>query len=101
MIYQNMTQLIGKTPLVALQKYGKEHNLKANILAKLELFNPAGSAKDRIALNMVLDAEGKRHFKARRNHHRAHIGQYRHWSCGCCSSPWLSGNFYYAGEHEH
>ncbi len=59
MIYENMTQLIGRTPLVELQKYGKQYDLKAKILAKLELFNPAGSAKDRIALNMVLDAEEK------------------------------------------
>ncbi len=57
MIYQSMTQLIGKTPLVELQRYNKEQGTAARILAKLELFNPAGSAKDRIALGMILDAE--------------------------------------------
>ncbi len=57
MIYQSMTQLIGKTPLVELQRYNKEQGAVARILAKLELFNPAGSAKDRIALGMILDAE--------------------------------------------
>ena len=56
MIYQSMTQLIGKTPLVELQRYNKEQGAVARILAKLELFNPAGSAKDRIALGMILDA---------------------------------------------
>ena len=57
MIYQNMTELIGATPLVALQNYTKNRNLSARILAKLERSNPAGSAKDRIALQMILDAE--------------------------------------------
>lgn len=57
MIYENMTQLIGATPLVLLQNYAKNRNLSARILAKLERSNPAGSAKDRIALQMILDAE--------------------------------------------
>ena len=57
MIYQNMTELIGGTPLVALQNYAKNRGLSARLLAKLERQNPAGSAKDRIALGMILDAE--------------------------------------------
>ena len=57
MIYENMTQLIGATPLVALQKYAENRGLSARILAKLERSNPAGSAKDRVALQMILDAE--------------------------------------------
>lgn len=57
MIYENMMDLIGKTPLVALRRYEESCGAKAHILAKLELFNPAGSAKDRVALNMILDAE--------------------------------------------
>ena len=56
MIYRNMTDLIGGTPLVELGNYARKRELKATLLAKLELFNPAGSAKDRVALNMVLDA---------------------------------------------
>lgn len=59
MIYRNMTDLIGGTPLVELGNYARKRELKATLLAKLELFNPAGSAKDRVALNMVLDAEEK------------------------------------------
>ena len=57
MIYQNMTELIGGTPLVALQNYAKNRGLSARLLAKLERQNPAGSAKDRIALGMILEAE--------------------------------------------
>lgn len=56
-IYKNVTELIGKTPLVELTQFKKEHGLKGNILAKLESFNPAGSVKDRIALGMIKDAE--------------------------------------------
>ena len=56
-IAQRLTDLIGNTPLLALNNYGKELNLPANILAKLEYFNPAGSAKDRIAVAMIEAAE--------------------------------------------
>lgn len=47
MIYRNITQLIGKTPLVALENIQKELRLKARLLAKIEYFNPSGSVKDR------------------------------------------------------
>lgn len=56
-IYKNITELIGKTPIVQLSKIGLKNDLKANIYAKLEFFNPAGSAKDRVALNMIEEAE--------------------------------------------
>ena len=52
-----MTELIGATPLVELCRYREQEQLGARILAKLESFNPAGSAKDRIALRMIEDAE--------------------------------------------
>lgn len=58
-IYSSITQLIGKTPLVDLQNFKKKEGSKANILAKLEYFNPAGSVKDRVALAMIEDAESK------------------------------------------
>lgn len=57
MIYDSITQLIGNTPLLRLNSYAEKRGLKAEIIAKLEYFNPAGSVKDRVALNMVLDAE--------------------------------------------
>ncbi len=58
-IYSSMEELIGGTPLLELKKIEKEFNLKARVLAKLEYFNPAGSVKDRIAKEMILDAEEK------------------------------------------
>ena len=57
MIYQNVTELIGRTPLVALDAYAKAHGCGARLVAKLEKQNPAGSAKDRVALNMIRAAE--------------------------------------------
>ena len=57
--HQNLTELIGKTPLLELKKIEKAYNLKAKIIAKLELFNPAGSVKDRIAKAMIEVAEAK------------------------------------------
>ncbi|MBQ9992186.1 MAG: cysteine synthase A [Firmicutes bacterium] len=57
MIYQSVAELVGKTPLLQLCNLEGEYNLQARLLAKLESFNPAGSAKDRIALEMIEDAE--------------------------------------------
>ncbi|MBD5295061.1 MAG: cysteine synthase A [Bacteroides sp.] len=57
MIAQNLIQLIGHTPLVALSNIEKELNLPARIVAKVESFNPGGSVKDRAALSMIEDAE--------------------------------------------
>ncbi|MDY3828256.1 MAG: cysteine synthase A [Clostridium sp.] len=56
-IYKSVTELVGKTPLVELTNYEGEHNLEATLLAKLEYFNPAGSVKDRIAKEMIEQAE--------------------------------------------
>ena len=58
-IYENITELVGGTPLLELKRLGASKGLSARILAKLELFNPAGSVKDRVAKAMVLDAEAK------------------------------------------
>ncbi|MHC1722568.1 MAG: cysteine synthase A [Aminipila sp.] len=58
-IYNSLTELIGNTPLLALNNYNHNRDLKAEIIAKLEYFNPAGSVKDRVALNMINDAEQK------------------------------------------
>ena len=56
-IYQSASQLIGRTPLLHLGNMEKNRNLQATILAKLEGKNPAGSAKDRVALSMIDDAQ--------------------------------------------
>ena len=58
-VYENVSDLIGRTPLVRLNSYCRYKRLRGNILAKLEYFNPAGSIKDRIALEMLLEAESK------------------------------------------
>lgn len=58
-IAKTVLDLIGNTPLLELSNYEKAQSLEATIVAKLEYFNPAGSAKDRIARAMILDAEEK------------------------------------------
>ena len=58
-IYKSIDLLIGKTPIVNLGKIEKEENLKANLYAKVEFFNPGGSVKDRVAKAMIVDAEEK------------------------------------------
>ena len=57
MIHENILELVGNTPLVKLGKYASNRNLEAEIVAKVEFFNPGGSVKDRIALNMIEQAE--------------------------------------------
>lgn len=56
-VYESITELVGRTPLLELKNYEKKHGLKARILVKLEYFNPNQSVKDRIALNMIEEAE--------------------------------------------
>lgn len=58
-VYKNLSELVGRTPLLDLGKYSKANKLEAKVLAKLEYFNPAGSVKDRIAKAMIEDAENK------------------------------------------
>ena len=58
-IYEDITGLVGGTPLVKVKNYSKAHGLEATVLVKLEYLNPAGSVKDRIAKAMIEDAEKK------------------------------------------
>lgn len=58
-IYDKLTDIIGGTPLLELKKYEKDNGLYARILVKLEMLNPAGSVKDRVARSMIEDAEAK------------------------------------------
>ncbi len=58
-VYNSVTELVGGTPLLKVNKFIAANDLKANIYAKLEYFNPAGSVKDRIAKAMIEDAEAK------------------------------------------
>ena len=57
MLVKNLVELVGNTPLMELIKIEEKYSLKAKIYAKIEYFNPAGSVKDRIAMQMILDAE--------------------------------------------
>lgn len=57
MIYQNIQDLVGETPLLRLNRFEKKHELLANLYGKLEYLNPAGSVKDRAALSMIREAE--------------------------------------------
>ena len=59
MIYSNILALIGRTPLVQLNKFMAKRQLKANVIAKVEFFNPGGSVKDRVGLAMIEDAEAR------------------------------------------
>ena len=56
-VYNKITDLIGSTPLLKLNSLIERENLGADVFAKLEYFNPAGSVKDRVALNMIVEAE--------------------------------------------
>ena len=58
-IANDITQLVGNTPLVKLNRIRKEYNCYPEIIAKLESFNPSASVKDRIAYSMILSAENK------------------------------------------
>ena len=58
-VYNSVTELIGKTPLVRLNKYNKKRGLGATVLAKVEFFNPDSSVNNSIAMAMIEDAESK------------------------------------------
>ena len=64
MVHNNILELVGNTPLVRLGKVAQNRGLGAEIIAKVEFFNPGGSVKDRVGLNMILDAEKKGILKA-------------------------------------
>ncbi|MBQ8730820.1 MAG: pyridoxal-phosphate dependent enzyme [Lachnospiraceae bacterium] len=55
-IAKNMAELVGNTPMLEIVNYNKMNDLKAKLVVKLEMFNPMGSAKDRVALNMIENA---------------------------------------------
>lgn len=56
-IYQRLSELVGHTPLLRLQRLAERHETLAEVVAKVEFFNPGGSVKDRVALGMIEDAE--------------------------------------------
>lgn len=58
-IYSNLTELVGKTPLVEVSRLAQARGAQAQVVVKVEYFNPGGSVKDRVALNMIRDAEDR------------------------------------------
>ena len=76
--YDTITDLIGSTPLLKLNRFAAAENLGAEVYAKLEYFNPAGSVKDRIAYAMIDRRREERRAQARLRHHRADQRQHRH-----------------------
>ena len=78
-VYDSITETIGDTPLVALDRLAKEKGVGAHLLAKLEFFNPIASVKDRIGVAMIdaLEAQGKI-TPGRGVHRRADLRQHRH-----------------------
>ncbi len=84
-VKNNILETIGNTPLVRLNRVTA--GIEATVLAKLESFNPGGSVKDRIGLQMIEDFEAPRHAEAGRHGRRVHLGQHRRrpraWPARC------------------
>ena len=98
-IFARASDLIGGTPLVALHAVCKAHGVKARVLAKLECMNPAGSAKDRAARNMIEEAGAHRTVEAGWHNYRADFRQYWNWiGIGRCPA-WISCDSDHARNH--
>ena len=97
-VYQSVTELIGRTPLLEVKNIEKEKGLKAKVLVKLEYFNPAGSVKDRAALSMIEEAE-----KTGKIHPGAVIIEPTsgNTGIGLASVAAAKGSLCYAGDYEH
>ena len=106
-IAKNLTELIGRTPLMELAEYSRKYGLKQNIIAKLEAFNPAGSVKDRVALAMIEDAEARGALKQRwcdrsgYSYHRAYQWKYRCGTGDGCYNQRISPDAHDARNHEY
>ena len=95
-IKKSFSDLIGNTPLYAAEKFAAKAGANAQVLAKLEYFNPAGSVKDRIANAMINEAEKS----GARNHYRTDLRQHWYRSGSSCSFPRLPHHPHHAGNHE-
>ena len=103
--YDTITDLIGSTPLLKLNRFAAAENLGAEVYAKLEYFNPAGSVKDRIAYAMITDAEKNGALKPgsviiEPTSHRADQRQHRHRPCRRRRRARLPHHHRYARDHE-
>ena len=77
-IYESIVDTIGATPLVRMGRLAEAEGCRADLVAKLEFFNPLASVKDRIGLAMIFSRRGRRRSRAGQRHRRADLGQYRH-----------------------
>ena len=100
-IAKQLTELVGNTPLLELNKYSQAKGLETPVIAKVEFFNPGGSVKDRIALAMIEDAEaGQGHLEARCHHHRTYQWKYGRRTGTGISRQGLPPYPYHARDHE-
>ena len=97
-IKKSFSDLIGNTPLYAAEKFAAKAGANAQVLAKLEYFNPAGSVKDRIANAMINEAEKSGALKPGAT--IIDLRQHRHRSGSSCSFPRLPHHPHHAGNHE-
>lgn len=100
-IYEGTLELIGHTPLVEFKHIEKKFGLEARLLAKLEYFNPAGSVKDRIAKEMIEQAEKDGKLKPGSTIIEPTSGKYRYRSCGNRSSKGIPPDHRSSGDHEY
>ena len=100
-ITKQLTELIGNTPLLELNKFSENKGLSTPLIAKIEFFNPGGSVKDRIALAMIEDCGKERDSETRSNHHRTDQRQHRcRTGSGQCRKG-LPPHPHHAGDHEY
>ena len=99
-IYSSITETIGDTPLVRLDRLAEAHGVKANLLGKLEFFNPIASVKDRIGVAMIeaLEKDGKIE-PGKTTLDRADLRQHRHRACFCRGRQGLPADPGHAGNH--
>lgn len=99
-IYTGIEPLVGGTPLLALTRYGKAHHFTATVLAKLEYLNPAGSAKDRVGLSLILDAEERGLLKPGATIIEPTSGNTGIGLACIAAGTGIQGHFNHAGYHE-
>ena len=99
-IAKQLTELVGNTPLLELNKYSQAKGLETPVIAKVEFFNPGGSVKDRIALAMIEDAEQKGILKPGATIHRTHQRKYGRRTGTGISRQGLPPYPYHARDHE-
>ena len=99
-IKNTVTELIGDTPLLRLKKMEERFGARGEIVAKVELFNPAGSIKDRVGYNMIIEAEKSGRLEAGRNDNRAYERKYRSGTCYDSGGKRVQGYHGNAGEYE-